>query len=521
MKTTKIPLSKEDSAKDLAGYIASEAGEHLTFVIPNFSALGDAPEAFAMAKKVADAMGKSLAIESVDDAILAGAKSAGIPAENPFFSPSGAPEWEDSKPHFEDVHEDEPGDTPAVATPVVSRSRPVPKPLYKRQIRNDDDDDDVLPKKRGLLRDWRVWIAVLAVISVPAYWIAFVTLPHASIVITTEKKPWTFNKPFAVEKNGSVPSTLLSEKKNAQMVFPALGKKVVNQKATGKITVYNAYSSEPQQLVANTRFETPAGLLVRLTSSITIPGAKVSNGTITPSSIDADVIADKPGPAYNIAAPKLTIPGFKSSAKFSGFYGSIASALTGGFTGEAAYPTDLDVKSAKAKIGDVLEKSLMSQLSQKAGDYKVVSGSTQFTVTKTTVTPQVNGKGEFSLFAEAELKAVVFKESDLIGFFAAQMKDEFQSDSYVFKETTIAYNVSSVDFPNQKLKIDIDFKGVAERPVDIENVRRAVAGTTETELKTAIFAIQGVESAQVTLWPGYVKRVPARPTAENLSITLK
>ncbi len=521
MKTTKIPLSKEDSAKDLAGYIASEAGEHLTFVIPNFSALGDAPEAFVMAKKVADAMGKTLAIESVDDAILAGAKAAGIPAENPFFNSSSAPEWEDSKPHFEDVHEDEPGDVPAVATPVVARSRPIPKPLYKRQIRNDDDDDDIVPKKRTLLRDWRVWVAALVVLSVPAYWIAFVTLPRASIVITTEKKPWNFLNSFVIEKNGSVPSTLLAEKKNAQMVFPALGKKVVNQKATGRITVYNAYSSEPQQLVANTRFETPAGLLVRLASSITIPGAKVSNGTITPSSIDADVIADKPGPAYNISAPKLTIPGFKSSAKFAGFYGGIATALTGGFTGEAAYPTDDDVKSAKAKIADVLEKSLMSQISSKAGDYKVVPGSTQFAVTKTTVTAQVNGKGEFSLFAEAELKAVAFKESDLVGFFAAKMKDEFGSDAYVFKTTDIAYNVSSADFANQKLKIDLDFKGVAERPVDIESVRRAVAGTTEAELKTAIFAIQGVESAQVTLWPGYVSRVPSHPTAENLSIALK
>ncbi len=441
MKTTKIPLTKEDSAKDLAGYIASEAGTHLTFTIPNFSALADAPEAFAMAKKVADAMGKSLAIESVDDAILAAAKAAGISAENPFFSPASAPEWESAKPHFEDVHEDDPGDGAAVATPVVARSRPVPKPLYKRQIRNDDDDDDIVPKKRPLARDWRAWIAALAVLSVPAYWIAFVTLPRASIVVTTEKESWTFNKPFTIEKNGPVPSSLISEKKNAQMVFPALGKKVVNQKAAGTITVYNAYSSEPQQLVTNTRFETPAGLIVRLTRTITIPGAKISNGTITPSSIQADVIADKPGPAYNLSAPKLTIPGFKSSAKFAGFYGGVATALTGGFTGETAYPTDDDVKAAKAKISDVLEKSLMGQLAAKSSDYKVVPGSTQFSVTKTTVTPQVNGKGEFSLLAEAELKAIAFRESDLIGFFAVQMKDELKDDAYAFKETDISYNV--------------------------------------------------------------------------------
>ena len=101
------------------------------------------------------------------------------------------------------------------------------------------------------------------------------------------------------------------------------------------------------------------------------------------------------------------------------------------------------------------------------------------------------------------------------------MKDELKDDAYAFKETDISYNVSSADFVSQKLKIDIDFKGVAERPLDLESVRRAVLGKTEEELTAAIFAIEGVESAQVTLWPGYVRRGPARPTAENLSITLK
>lgn len=533
-KSQKIILTKNDAAKDLMGYVAAEDSAHLTFVIPKSSVLLEDEGVWKKLAKVATAMGKEIKIESVDDGVLAGATKAGIHAVNPFFDNDSAPAWkaEESAEEAED-EDDEDGaiavEEPVYATTVVNKIRPTaskPKPLYRHKIEiADEEDDDVRPRRRRSVprRKWIV-VGIILALAIPSYWVAFSVLPRATITIVTQKKDWVFNNFVTIEKNGSVPSSIMLEKKNAQMTFPALGKKVVSNKAVGTITVYNAYSSESQQLVATTRFMTDDGKIVRLAKNVIIPGAKIDGGKITPSSIEADIVADKPGPAYNIPATQhLSIPGFKGTAKYAGFYGDIAKAMTGGFTGEAAYPTDDDVKNAKIKIADVLKGTLVSAIRTKAGkDYKLVDGATSITLTKTEVNPQVNAKNEFSVFAEAEIKALVFKESDLIGYFTGKMKadEDFGSD-YSFKTTNVAYDIPKVDFAAGKMTLPVDFKGVAELPLDLEQVRTLVMGKSREELKAALFTIPGIGSAEVSLWPMYISRVPKNPSPEKLTITLE
>ena len=102
--------------------------------------------------------------------------------------------------------------------------------------------------------------------------------------------------------------------------------------------------------MATTRFVTPDGKLFRLVSSVTVPGAQVTNGQIVPSSIDAPVAADQPGDAYNVGpVNKLTIPGFQGSPKYNAFYGQLASGTSGGFVGTKAVPTAADITSGKDK----------------------------------------------------------------------------------------------------------------------------------------------------------------------------
>lgn len=521
MKTEKIVLTKDDGARELLAQAASSDSGHIIFTIPKSSQLAGDEEAFKKLKKVAEAVGKTVSIESVDDGVLAAAKIAGLEAANPFFS-GIAPVWEEPPARFADGP-DEDGAAAPVATPVVQK-RTMPKQINRRKIESDDDDEDLVPRRRdwGSRSKWGWGIVLVALVAL-AYWVGFHVLPRADIVIVTEKQDWTFNNLLTIEKTGPVPSTIISETKNAQMMFAATGKKLMNQKASGTLTVYNAYNSDPQQLVATTRFETPDGKIFRLTKSITIPGAKVESGIIIPSSIEAEVVADKPGPAYNVASPKLVIPGFKGSPKFAGFYGEAKKAFSGGFVGEAAYPTDEDIKLAKVKIASVLEQSLSAQLKTNAGgDYTVVSGATQLTLVKVEVNPQVNAKGEFSLLAEAELKALAFKESDLVGHLSSKMKEELGTPDYVLKERQIAYDTPSrVDFKNQRMSLPIDMKAVAELPVDVATVRQAIAGKPRAALDTIILGFPGVKSATVSLRPFYVRTVPDGASPEKITITLE
>src|SRR3989344_3547241 len=233
-KSQKIILSKDDGIKDLMGHVAGEDAAHLTFVIPKASALLEDDGVWKKLVKVAKAMGKEIKIESVDDGVLTGATKAGIHAVNPFFDNASAPAWqaeesaeEGKESGDEEADDDEEDGTiaveePVYATAVVNKIRlatPKPKPVYRHkvvEIAEDEEDDDIMPRRRRLLhrKKWVIAVIVLAVV-IPSYWVAFSVLPRATITIVTQKKEWTFNNFLTIEKNGPVPSSVISEKKNA------------------------------------------------------------------------------------------------------------------------------------------------------------------------------------------------------------------------------------------------------------------------------------------------------------------
>ena len=62
-----------------------------------------------------------------------------------------------------------------------------------------------------------------------------------------------------MRRKTSFPRRFFPFQKIFTQLFPASGEQNVSLKAQGTITIYNAYSSSPQSLVATTRFVTPAG----------------------------------------------------------------------------------------------------------------------------------------------------------------------------------------------------------------------------------------------------------------------
>lgn len=137
--------------------------------------------------------------------------------------------------------------------------------------------------------------------------------------------------------------------------------KEVNQKATGEIIIFNNYSTSPQILIKNTRFQTKDGKIFRISDSVTVPG-KNDN---TPGSIKVRVSADTFGSAYNIGPADFTIPGFKGSPRYAGFYAKSTSSMTGGMSGTVQTVSQDDIVIANRD----LKVDLNTTLLEKAKDF--------------------------------------------------------------------------------------------------------------------------------------------------------
>ncbi|MFA5099028.1 MAG: hypothetical protein WC461_02315 [Candidatus Paceibacterota bacterium] len=361
----------------------------------------------------------------------------------------------------------------------------------------------------------------LLLLSAATIYLLNIFFVKAEIKIETKKTEWNFMDSVVADKKivqiGSaeiasrqIPAEVFSISKNFTFSFAATGKKNVQQKAEGKITIYNAYSSGAQTLVAGTRFMSPDGKIFRLKDKVTVPGAKIVDGKISPSTIDALVIADKAGIEYNIGPQsKFTIPGFQGTPKYDGFYGSSKEAMKNGFIGEAAYPTDDDIKKGKVdaekQLKDYTDSALSLQIPQ---DFKFLDGSRQFIISKETVNVQTDEKGNFSIYIEGKSSSIGFKEVDLKDLIEKTAQGSIEDNLLKIKNSTLDYGAARADFAQGKISFAVDFKGIFEEPVNVDDFKQEVVGKNEQELKTLVSSYANIQKFTVSFWPFWAKAVP-------------
>lgn len=514
--TKKITINKSDEVAVVVEKIIDANAPEVVLSIPRFSHLAESLSNFHLLKREVESLEKKISIESVDDRVIELAEMSGLKAVNPFFAKSNK--------QFSDI----------VAPQAKSRRSKLKSGRFKREIEEAEpvgieipviQEEDSRPKKR-----WRIPFRVpdfagripwkflgILFLAGAIIWTLLVELPRATIVIHAKKANWSYNDSITTEKsakadsrNLTLPNQMFTQKKNLELKFPATGKKQVERFASGKITVYNSYSSDPQQLVVKTRFLSPEGKQFLLTKGIVVPGAKIADGKIIPSSIEAEVIAEKPGPDYNIGPVKLfTIPGFKGGAKYQAFYGESKEPMNGGFVGEVAYPTESDANAAKTQMSKTLEDSLRVAIySQLPEGFKVLDDAVNFKILKQSVNEAVDGEGKFSIYSEAQISIISFQEGDLHEILTQRAETELGRDFEVISQD-LKYGLARINYQTGQMSFLVDFKANLRHKVDIESLRNRIAGRPEIDLKAIIFSLPGVESANISLWPFWVNKVPA------------
>ncbi len=538
----KIVIDKEEGIAEVIDRVLAEADPDIALVIPKGSTLGRSVKNFHLLKREAEGAGKTVVVESVDDTILAFAKQSGLESSHPLWR--GVQTSEGGMSDIVPVSRVERRSTEIeTETEKATRGKRKKKvESVKLTVRSEEEEVSAEPNVttedeaeeeaqeevernewtpgRGISRK-SVWIGVAAIAAVLAVLgIMTWSFGRVGIAINFKKTPWSYNSAFLADKsvskanaaNNVIPAQVFSTQKNTTQSFPASGNANVSVKAQGTITIYNAYSSAAQQLVATTRFVTPDGKLFRLVNTVTVPGASVTNGQIVPSSIDAAVVADQPGPAYNVGAvPKLNIPGFQGSPKYDAFYGAFAAGTTGGFVGKRAVPTAGDIASAKDKISSMLQTNLKSDLTTSyPNSFKILDGATSVQVTKLTVNSATDDKGNFTVTGEATLQAIGFDEAAFKTFLLSLAQG--QKPNSVWSALTLTYSGVKPDFTKGKLNFSVNAQGTLEPAFSADDFRTSIEGKSIGEARAAIVALPDLADGKISVWPMWLWSVPGNPS---------
>ncbi|MCD5384353.1 MAG: hypothetical protein LRZ97_00365 [Candidatus Pacebacteria bacterium] len=376
----------------------------------------------------------------------------------------------------------------------------------------------VRPKRRRKLGlGWWILAVVFAVsalvISVPIIF-SDTTLNITPVVTKAIFDEAVFN---TVENNTEVDlDGLLSYSKvewtaNDSAILEPSGRELVEEKASGVITVYNNYTSNKQRLIKNTRFETASGKVYRVRNSIMVPGKTDS----APGQLDVRVYADEAGEDYNIESADLTLPGLTSLPDmYIGIYAKVKTPIVGGYTGERAVVNDEDKALASANLRNELRASIMTEVESRIpADTRYFDSGVivNFTETKES---EIDGKVQIT--ESASVSVIVFNKKEFAAAISQGVAGNPSNGYPVIKDISdLTVRVDSKDDGNYNgneedegdYTIKVLVTGVADFVwhFNESDLLQDLAGKQRDTLKTVLTGYPTIKNAEAIIRPFWRK----------------
>ena len=181
--------------------------------------------------------------------------------------------------------------------------------------------------------------------------------------------------------------------------------------------------------------------------------------------------------------------------------------MTGGAEGNQIIPSESDVSGAKMKIEEALLNTLKSKtMILDSQNLKVMDNGSEFKVTSENISSQVDQDGNFSILAAGELRQLGFDDGMLRNILVDFLSTS--TEEITVRDFSMDYSTSTADFAAGKMSFSVNGVLTYEPKIDLDDFRNRILGLDGETLKTRIFALPGLQKANISFWPFWVKSVP-------------
>ncbi len=317
--------------------------------------------------------------------------------------------------------------------------------------------------------------------------------------------------------------------KSASATVSAVDGPAVSLSSSGKVTIYNAYSSQSQRLIAGTRLASEAGRVYRLTSSVVIPGYTGSGSSLKPGSIVTTVTADKPGQEYDIAKTdtleQFTIVAYKGTPRYETMYARINTDITGGFVGTKKVVDPAVVASTTARLQQEIIASAISQVAGTLPD-GYITYDDGYVSSFSAPTIGAASAGSATITVQGTVYALLLREDVLVErIMGKEAIDAFAEFGYTAASIgTLDFSIANQkDFsPEKKNNLIIKLAGKAALvgSIPVDEIKTKLAGLALSETSDVLRSYKPVidiekSSGQIT--PPWA-RVPADPDRVHIEV---
>lgn len=355
-----------------------------------------------------------------------------------------------------------------------------------------------------------IFIGVAVVILAFFGFTATILLSGADVTVTPKVHKTSVQATYTAKikpETGELGYELLTLEETAEKQVAATGQEDASVKATGKIIVSNEFSTTPQKLVKNTRFESPSGLVYRISDSIEIPGyTKGSNGSITPGVVTATVVADGAGESYNLTTGRFTIPGLKGSEQYDKMYANTdKEGIVGGFEGKKFIIDETELATTKQKMQTELRDKLLARIeTERPNGFILYKDAITFSYDSLPATGASNNAA--TLKERAMLHVPLFNEAAFASFLAKETVPSYKGEAVHLRDPqtlTFKYDVQPLEDISTKDSLTFDLSGTTQIiwNFDEEALKKELASQSESALPTILKDYPSIDKAQAVVRP--------------------
>ncbi|OGI83552.1 hypothetical protein A2997_00425 [Candidatus Nomurabacteria bacterium RIFCSPLOWO2_01_FULL_36_10b] len=391
------------------------------------------------------------------------------------------------------------------------------------------------PHKRTVRGKFTIFVvAIIALVII--FWIVGTVFFHrASIIVEPITYTGSVDKVMtAVSQPSSetdVPFRTMAMSHTESTILKADGEEEVVSYAKGRIVIFNETSSQ-QRFREETRFKSSQGLIFKLPKGdgVSVPAGSSSR----PGSIEVEVIAEKPGPDYNIGLSDFTIPGWDeiNDARFKTQYARSKTSMSGGVLGTrpvvASGAKDSAVQELLEKSKKVLTEKII--LEKPKDMFLPSSGMYYHNQEPAITTLDEQAKVELTV----SVTAVIFQHDAFADALARLLSgDKVESDSQHFVlhnpddimvEFSPETNMSLRTFTDSalsptSLRFRVTGYPLISKVVDVGALKKNLAGKRINEISEVLDSLIGIRRVVTHIKPIWQSHIPM--ILDDISVEIK
>lgn len=308
-----------------------------------------------------------------------------------------------------------------------------------------------------------------------------------------------------------IPAEVLHFSRAVSRDFPATGSGRVEERARGMALIYNGFNSQPQTLIAGTRFASEGGAIYRIKKQVTVPGAKIEQGAVVPQSVEAELVADVAGDGANASGSvSLKLPGFAGSPRSRGFYAIAPRGFAGGFIGDTAVVSRDDVERAEEEVSKAAFDDVESEMQKNIPAGLITLKELREIEISKMDAPKAGSRSPkpFSVSAEARGTALAFREQDVIDLLASFALAERTDQEFIPGSARLSYAVRSVDFEKGKAEVALGGKLNIKAKIPERELAALISGKKEGSVRELFKQRRELARFRLSFFPPWRSTTP-------------